>query len=526
MRRAFALALLVCAAAPALSGQTLAVLHVRVVLIDAAGQTTPVARHALLVSDIPPTREPRKVVTSLDGTVDVRLRPGNYTVESDQPIAFEGKSYLWTKSVEVVAGRESTLELTSANATTDAIGAGPDAGTPGASSPSMVLRPWMDSVVELWTPTAHASAFLVDAAGLLVTNQKVVGDATAVEVQLSRSIKVAGTVLEADRQKDIAVVRIDPTVMASITPLPLGCPRTAPTPVARGQEIYALAAPLRQEKGWDFGVVNSVVTSAIGSDLRLATGGTGGPAFTAAGALAGITALADERDEPRRGATRIVRIEQACEVVAAASKKLTEGAAPSASHLPVEPAQPAPVATFKEAVRKRAGSLKPYTMTATDFDVAFITPILNYAAQQSLTNESFNNWSDYMADVPPLLFVRVTPKMVEGVLGKVARGAASTQGVALPAFKHSKTGFDRLRVSCGAADVPAVHPFKLELRVSETDAIYEGLYGFDPAALGPSCGTVTLGLFSEKQPGKEDTRAVDPKLLQQIWRDLGMTANP
>ena len=117
MRRALALALLVFAAAPAISGQTLAVLHIRAVLSDAAGQTTPVARHALLISDIPPTREPRRIVTSIDGTADVRLRPGSYTVESDEPIAFQGKSYLWTKTVDVVAGRDSTLELTAANAT-------------------------------------------------------------------------------------------------------------------------------------------------------------------------------------------------------------------------------------------------------------------------------------------------------------------------------------------------------------------------------------------------------------------------
>ena len=31
-----------------------------------------------------------------------------------------------------------------------------------------------------------------------------------------------------------------------------------------------------------------------------------------------------------------------------------------------------------------------------------------------------------------------------------------------------------------------IHPFKLEQRVSESDAIYEGLYVFDPGALGPA----------------------------------------
>ena len=154
---------------------------------------------------------------------------------------------------------------------------------------SLLLRQWLDSVVEVWTPTAHASGFLVDTTGLIATNQRVVGDATSVEVQLSRSIKVAGTVVEADRERDIAVVRIDPTVMASITPVPLGCPRSSTPPVARGQEIFALAAPLRQDKGWTSGTVSRVDAHAIASDLTLATGGTGGPVFTASGDLVGLS---------------------------------------------------------------------------------------------------------------------------------------------------------------------------------------------------------------------------------------------
>ena len=311
MGRVVVLAMLVFVAPAAISGQTLVVLHIRAVLTDAAGQATPVARHALLISDNPPTREPRRIFTSVDGTADVRLRPGNYTVESDQPVAFQGKAYHWTQSLDVVAGRDSTLELTAANAVAEPIAPGTtDAATPLATDTSLSLRQWLDSVVELWTPTAHASGFLVDAAGLIATNQRVVGDATSVEVQLSRSIKVAGTVVEADRQRDIAVVRIDPAVMASIRPVPLGCSSTGSPPIARGQEIYTLAAPLRQEKGWTLGTVSRVDARAIASDLTLATGGAGGPVFTASGDLVGITALPDERDEPRRGATRVVRIER------------------------------------------------------------------------------------------------------------------------------------------------------------------------------------------------------------------------
>jgi hypothetical protein len=520
MGRALVLVILAVAAQAAMAGQTLAVLRVRAVVTDATGRATPVARHALLISDNPQTRETRRILTGLDGTANVRLSPGNYTVESDQPLVFQGKAYHWRQTLDIVAGADAALDLTLANAVEDPIPPGTtDLDAPPATDTSLLLRQWFDSVVEVWTPTAHASGFLVDATGLIATNQRVVGDATSVEVQLSRTIKVAGTVVEADRERDIALIRINPTVMASITPVPLGCPRSSPLPVARGQEIFSLAAPLRQNKGWTPGTVSRADAQAIASDLTLATGGTGGPVFTASGELVGLSSLPDERDEPTRGATRVVRIDGACELVAAATKKVRDAPAPSATHLPVEPAEPAPIAAFADAVKRRAGSLKPYQIAASEFDVAFITPVLNFAAQ-SQPNQTFSNWSDYAAEIPPVLFVRVTPKMSESFWARVARGAAYTQGMALPPLKRLKSGFQRLQAYCDRAEVTPLHPFKLDLRVSETDAVYEGLYVFDPAALGPGCRTVTLVLYSEKEPAKADTRVIDPKTLQQIWRDF------
>jgi hypothetical protein len=522
MGRALVLAILAVAAPITIAGQTLVVLHIRAVLTDATGQSRPVARHALLISDDPPTRETRRIVTNIDGTADVRLRPGNYVVESDQPVALQGKAYRWRQTLDIVAGRDSALDLTLANAVVEPIGPGTtNADTPLATDTSFLLRQWLDSVVQLWTPTAHASGFLVDTTGLIATNQRVVGDATSVEVQLSRSIKVAGTVVEADRERDIAVIRINPAVMTSITPVPLGCPRSSTPPVAREQEIFTLAAPLRQQKGWTPGTVTRADARTIAADLSLATGGLGGPVFTASGDLVGITTLPGERDEPRRGATRVARIDGACDLVAAAAKKAKESPPPSAAHLPVEPTEPAPVATFKDAVKRRAGSLLPYRMAASEFDVAFITPVLNFAAQ-SQPNQNFSNWSDYVADIPPVLLVRVTPKMAESFWAKVARGAAYTQGMALPPLKRLKSGFERLQAFCGRTEVTPIHPFKLELRVSETDAVYEGLYAFDPAALGPGCSSVTLVLYSEKEPTKADTRVVDPSILEQIRRDFDL----
>ena len=125
-----------------------------------------------------------------------------------------------------------------------------------------------------------------------------------------------------------------------------------------------------------------------------------------------------------------------------------------------------------------------------------------------------------------LLLVRVTPKMAESFWAKLARGAAYTQGMVLPPLKRLQSGFHRMQILCGRMEVTPIHPFKLELRVSETDAVYEGLYVLDPAALGPECGTATLVLYSEKEPAKADTRVIDPGTLEQIRRDFDLHEQP
>ena len=80
----------------------------------------------------------------------------------------------------------------------------------------------------------------------------------------------------------------------------------------------------------------------------------------------------------------------------------------------------------------------------------------------------FGRWSDYVADYPPpVLFVRVTPRLVEGFWKMVARGAAQTQGMSLPPMKHFKAGFARMQAFCGNTEVTPIHPFVLERPISD-----------------------------------------------------------
>ena len=540
IRRDMLAAALALAIAQPGASQPLGVLHIKVVLVDADGTPTPIPRHALLISDNPATITPREVVTGADGSAEVRLRPGNYTVESDHPVVFHGKAYQWTRTLDIVAGRDAVLDFTASNAEVES--AASAAAGAVDTDPWVVLPQWQDSVVALWTPLTRASGSLVDARGLIATSQRALGAATPIEVQLTPSLKVAANVLAADPARDVAVLRIDPAAVASIRPIPLVCAEPAVT-VAAGQETFAIGAPLRQPKGLTPGTVTRADAKGVVADFRLARGSAGGPVFTPAGAVVGITSLSEARDESRRDGAPIVRVADVCAVVSAAEKNLERAAAPGGAHLPVEPLWPLPEDRFKDAAQHRAGGLGPYQMPASSFDVSFITPVMTYGAryQADVSRRAargggarvpeppvarplmdFSNWTDYVDDAPPVLLVRVAPKMVENFWTTVARGAAQTQGVAIPAMKHYAAGFLRMRALCGDAEVTPIHPFKLEHQVSETQTVYEGLYAFDPGALSPRCASVKLVLYSEKEPEKGDTRVVDPRVLEQIANDFAL----
>lgn len=541
MFRVLVLASLVLVSAPTVPGQVLSVLQIKVVVGDAE-HATPVARHLLLVSDNPASAPPRRIFTKADGSASVSLTPGNYTVESDRPIAFGGKAYQWTQMIDIVAGRDAVLELTAGNADVEPVtSATTDAAAPLAADPSFLLPQWQDGVVAIWTPHTRASGFVFGAKGLLVTNQRSIGTATAVEVQLTRDIKVAARVLAADAGRDVAVLWVDPTLVAALRPMPLQCTDTTPTSFVAGDELFTIGAPLREPKGMTSGTASRVRSQMVVTDLRLASGSTGGPVFAAGGSLVGITSVVDDQDDHARGAARIVGIDAVCQVVASADAKLTGAARPDPTRLPVEPVRPFPIGALTDAASQRAGGLGPHKMSSSDFEIAFITPVLTYAAEHQGSSAmdrargqgpgkpdaaptdvrrllDFGHWSEYMSDSPPVLAIRVTPKLVEGFWTTVARGAARTQGVSLPPIKHVKAGFARMQAFCGDAAVTPIHPFTLEQRISETDAVDEGLYVFDPGALGPHCGTVKLVLYSEKEPEKGDARVVDPQVIQQIWQ--------
>jgi hypothetical protein len=265
------------------------------------------------------------------------------------------------------------------------------------------------------------------------------------------------------------------------------------------------------------GTLTRVTSRTMLADLRLPPGSAGGPVFAGA-EVVGLTSLAGEKEGADPDDARVVRVDAVCDTLAAAISALAAAKPPDPARLPVEPSRTIPEAALEAGMKKRAGSLNPYQVASAGFDVGFVTPVSAFAGLRG--SADFANWTEYVGDAPLVLMLRVTPKLEENFWTKVARGVAMTKGIALPPIKRFVSGFQRLRVLCGKDEVTPIHPFVLERRISESDAIREGLYVFDPDALGPHCGTVSLELFSEKLPDKPDAATVDPKVLEQVWQDF------
>ena len=539
------LALLVALGAVVAASPQTVVLRIAVTVTAADGSTRPVPRHALLISDEPVTAAPQRFVTKADGTVDAHLKPGKYIVESDTPFVFEGRSYEWAEPVTVGSSAETTLALTTRNATVEAAkpGSGDSPGVAEAAAEhaeESLLATWQDSVVTIWTPRASGRGFLVDARGLVATNQRLVGRDTAVEVQFSATKKVAGRVVASDPNKNVAIIWINPQAAAPATPMTLGYAEGDKASVGERDRVYSIEGRTGEAKDLVSGTVERVSAHTVTTDVPLGRDSSGAPILAASGAVVGI-ATADDSIVINSLSPRAVRIDDAKPALAEAEKTMTAATPPPPALLPVDPSRPFPEAALKTAAQARAANGSAYLVSAADFDVNLITPPMVYAsfhrngdnrhfdygrddpsASQPMLRplDDFGTWNDYVSDAPPVVLIRVTPKFGENFWTTVARGAAQTQGMSIPAIKRPKAAFGGLRLICGDTEIAPIHPFRIQHQVGDTASIDEGLYVFDASAISPHCTTVKITVFSDKPGDKGDSRSVDPRIVQQVWDDF------
>ena len=487
-------------------------LHITVVLTDADGRATPIPRVVLLISQNPASAEPRRVRTGADGSVTIALPPGNYTVESDVPVALGGQGYQWTQIVDVASGAKADLSLTSSNAEIATDAGGDRGAAPVRADAAVIFNNWRHSIVQVWTPTTHASGFVIDPRGLIATNEPAIGEATNVEVEFG-DFKIAGRVVATDRRQGVAIIWVDPAAIASIPAIRPDCSAPPGALPAFDQRVVTIVAPMLEPKNAIPGTVARVDAPVFSVDWRLTGGMAGGPVFDAEGHPIGITLPDEERTDSRRTDSQAVPFSNACSVIAAAEKRMAGATPPPGTRLRIEER----VTRSRKPVDPKAPRQTAPTLSSASFDLTLLTPAMaDTDPSRWSPRTDFGNWTAYVNDAPPVLLVRVTPQFEESLWKTIARGAAQTQGIALPPLKSFTSNFLRLRAFCGDTEVMPIHPFHIVREVAQKATIREGLYVFAVGDFGAHCATVRFDLYSEKSPDKADSRTVDPKLFTQI----------
>ena len=538
MLRALSLAALTLAV-PTASQQVPSVLKIKVVLVDAAGNATPVPRHALLISENPISASPRRTITALDGTADVPAASGQLPggVGHSRELQWQGvpagrKRLTWVPAATPSwSSRSPTRRWRRPSQRRRTHPTIPE------SDPAFLLPKWRDTVVGLWSPVAHGSGFVIDSTGLIATNQRPIGAATSIEVQLSPSDQSGGD--RTLRQCSSGCRHSLGSIQRSsdpITALPLPCKDTEAAAVTTGQELFTVGAPLRQTKGLTSGAVTRLDSKGVEADFVLARASVGGPVFTAKGQLVGLTSSsADSGDDSSRAGTSVVRVEDACAGLAAAEENKRVGPSGNVStggntarDFPNQCA--AELGAEPEGQRQR--------VSAVDIDVRrrFHHAGIDLHGPVSVAAAAAAHDEQGHPAARARTAARAAAARLQQLVGLRHRLAARADGardatagrrllddggarrgahagIAIPPIKRIRSGFSHMRAYCGEREVTPIHPFRLVQRISDDDAMFEGLYAFDPAALSPECGSVKVVVFSEREPEKGETLVVAPGIV-------------
>ena len=497
--------------------------RVRVVLVDKDLNQKPVPFCIVNFRNLATADAPAALKTDLDGKAEKQLPPGRYSLSTPKPVELAGKRYSWNLEIQIT-GAEQRVDLTNDNAKIEdlppgAFSPGENKSSSGAAGGELtaLFDKLKNSVVTIHSESGKGSGFLVDSTGLVVTNNHVVDSSSYLAVQFDDKRKVPARLVTSNIDKDLAVIRYDPSAFPEGVVAPL-LPKEAASHLAVGQRVFTIGNPLGREKALTTGVVSKIDKDSINSDININPGNSGGPLFTLDGQVAGITTSV------LRNLASIVPVEVVRPLVEQARKDIVNEVPPSRVLLPVEPTDYFPADALRELLKQERLDTKPYFFDAGEFQVGFFTPPLKYflrheqemaAARKAAKRSSGDTAtakppSSALEDAQeyrPVLLVRVRPKFK--AFFKV----------------RFKNGFVRMRLLCGGKELTPILPGRAEFdlydqRERKVDTTFQGAYEYQADAVTPACGNVVLEIYSEKDPSTPESKPVDAATVQRVWNDF------
>ncbi len=161
----------------------------------------------------------------------------------------------------------------------------------------------------------QGSGFIVDSRGIVMTNAHVVADADGVMVRLTDKREFKAKVVGADKQTDVAILKIDAKDLPTVT---IGDPQK----VRVGEWVVAIGSPFGFENSVTAGIVSakSRTLSSEGyvpfmqTDVAINPGNSGGPLFNVRGEVIGINSQIYSRNGGYQGLSFAIPIDVAMDV--------------------------------------------------------------------------------------------------------------------------------------------------------------------------------------------------------------------
>jgi hypothetical protein len=409
------------------------------------------------------------------------------------------------------------------------------------------------SVFRIEAGLGHGSGFLVDASGLIVTNDHVIGVADEVTVYLEPEVRVAATIVRRDVDADLALIRVSPLLVGGRPPLTLA---TTPAAVAPGDRVVALGYPLNQPLTMTAGMVANIRAEALLTDALLNPGNSGGPILLMNGTVVAVTTFIDQATTgPGLGGAILVdRLHRFLEGTPA-------GAGPSASdrRLPTFPLATYPVS----ALRSIADTIQPLLFTslgsvkAGPFLITTSTPLSGMlsavttgreiskdrrkrearadvpAGQRFVDGGAVRDWAAYVGDqTAPVVAVKVEPLFGETGGSAFRRGfLTALVGVGGQATVRFQGDVRKVILRRNGEVVEPLRGGHAPVAIGVDNALVDfndvadfGYYLYSPQTFRPDGPqrppAIVLEIEDLKKPGVPQRATLSPAVVARLWNDF------
>ena len=553
---------LVLAACVALSAnaQPSVKVQIKVSVVDNALNLKPVPKFVLVVSSIRAgSGEAIKTSTSASGVAEFAIAPGSYLVSSEKPLTFEGREYGWQVPLTVADGQPVVLELSSDNALVASAAAAKGRDVSRAGELFTSLR---NGVVTVHGELGAGTGFIIDQAGLILTNQNVIDQSNEIRVRFDKDLAVRARLLASDEASDLAVLQVNLSAFPLARVLEMADPAAAQPAVVEGENVFSIGSPLHQEKILSSGIAGKITGNAIITDINFAAGNAGSPLFNSFGQVVGISTF-KVRDrtsaaftgniskEESSGLSGVVAIGQAEDLIARARSIAAGKGMPSAELMPNMPDGVFPVETIKAALSDKSFPLKHYITDVKNYEIKYMTPVYKFYLMEKDRIESLNNrrkrnkekgttdtadpfrdlryWSEYAGELQPVVQILALPET--GASGKSLLLSALVQGTvgfSTPLDLKYKADFYQMKLMCDGREVVPLVRNKTEI-VRELQNYYKdrkrytyaGVYSYPYDVFQPGrCRQMQVQIFSEEDIETPITSDVPEITKNRVWADF------